>query len=98
MTTVEGPVAVHPRWEGMSGPERVWYERLCRKLGCNRVCGPTLDLEGVHVAHKLLDLRQSGAGADDPEVVRLFAELEGHQRRVEDEHAARLGLPPRPSR
>ena len=91
----DGPV--HPRWHGMSGTERVWYERVCRRLRCNPVCGPTIDREGLKVAHELLDLRQSGAEADDPDVARLFADLESHQRRVEDEHAARLGLGPRPS-
>jgi hypothetical protein len=96
MTTVDGPV--HPCWDGMPGPERVWYEKLCRKLRFNPVCGPLLDRDGIQVAHELLYLRQSGAGADDPEVVRLFAELEGHQRRVGDDHAARLALPPRPVR
>jgi hypothetical protein len=95
MATVERPV--HPRWEGMSGPERVWYERLCRKLGCNRVCGPSVDGDGIRVAHDLLRA-VADPDRDDETVERLLAELEAHQVRVEDEHAARLGLPPRPLR
>ena len=95
MTTVDGPV--HPRWEGMSGPERVWYERLCRKLGCNPVCGPLLDPDGVKVAHRLLYAQQDPESGDET-VERLYRELMEAQLRVEDEHAARLGLPPRPVR
>ena len=90
---VEG--AVHPRWEGMSGAERVWYERLCRKLRCNPFCGPVLDPDGVKVAHRLLYAQQDPA-SDDETIERLGRELMEAQTWVEDEHAARCGLPPRP--
>jgi hypothetical protein len=78
----------------MSGPERVWYERLCRRLGCNPVCGPSVEGDGIRVAHEVLSA-VSSPDRDDETVERLFHELEAHQRRVEDE-PARLGLPPRP--
>ena len=95
MATVDGPV--HPRWEGMSGPQRVWYERLCRRVGCNPVCGPVLDGNGVKAAHELLKALQS-PDSDDETVEELGREVAAAQVRVEDEHAARLGLPPRPAR
>ena len=91
----DGPV--HPRWEGMSGPQRVWYERLCRRVGCNPVCGPPLDGDGVKVAHELLKALQS-PDSDDETVEQLLGEVAAAQVRVEDAHAARLGLPPRPAR
>jgi hypothetical protein len=80
----------------MSGPEQVWYERLCRRVGCNPVCGPLLDREGVKVAHELLRARAKPAEYDDETVERLFRELVAAQVCLEDEHAARIGLPPRP--
>jgi hypothetical protein len=92
---VDGPI--HPRWHGMSGPERVWYERLCRKLRCNPVCGPPLDPDGVKVAHQLLYAQQD-PDSSASEVEEPCRELMEAQTRVEDEHAARLGLPPRPTR
>jgi hypothetical protein len=92
----DGPV--HPRWECMSGAQRVWYERLCRRVGCNPVCGPVLEGDGVKVAHELLTARANPNEYDDETVEELFRELKAGQVRVEDEHAARLGLPPRPVR
>jgi hypothetical protein len=81
------------RRRSMSAPERVWHERLCRKLGVNPACGPVLDAAGIECAHELLQARVS---EDDDEVERLLRELHEHRVRVEDEHAARLGMPPRP--
>jgi hypothetical protein len=92
--SAEGPVrAAHPRWEGMSGPERIWYERLCRRLGVNPVCGPLLDQAGIRLAHELLRAHTAGTEKD---VERLHREVKAAQVRVEDERAAELGLPPRP--
>lgn len=88
-------VAEHPRWEGMSARERIWYEKLCRRLGVNRVCGPLLDKEGTDAVHELLRAMASGT-ADDNTTRRLVETLRKHQVRVEDGHSARLGLPPRP--
>ena len=85
---------LHPRWEGMSAAERVWYERLCRKLGVNPAVGPVLDEEGVQAANELLVARAKAA--DDATIRRLAEAVDQHQRHVEDEKAAELGLGPRP--
>lgn len=77
----------------MSGPERVWYLRLCRRLGAN--CGPPLDAAGVHVAHELLRALAS-PDRDVGTIERLSGELDAAHVRSEDECAERLGMPPRP--
>jgi hypothetical protein len=80
----------------MSGAERVWYERLCRRLGCNPVCGPLVDADGRKVVHELLHAVAEGASMDSDRVQRLLEELLAAQVRVEDEHAVELSLPSRP--
>ena len=75
--------------------ERIWQERLCRKLGCNPIVGPVLDSDGIDIVHELL--RELGKPDRDARTcARLGTELAAAQVRVEDGHAKRLGLPLRP--
>lgn len=78
--------------EAMDVRERVWRERLRRRVGGN----PPLDSEGVSAPHELVRLLADGAGVDDERAQRLGAQIESAKRRAEDEQAARLGLPPQP--
>jgi hypothetical protein len=78
--------------------EQVWLERLHRKLGRAPLVA---DAEGSRLAHEFLRVRSSPFEYDEEEQwcresERLGREFEQHQRGIEDEHAARLGLPPRP--
>lgn len=81
--------------------EALWHEKLCRELGVNS--GPILDTkEARDAGHALLSALSSpfeygnNPAEHQREVERLGAELKAAQRCVEDAHAARLGLPPRP--
>lgn len=83
--------------------EALWRERLCRALNINAACGPMLDTkEGRDAAHELLEVLATSSKFASREEWEAEAERVGevvrqHRRRVEDKHAARLGLPSRPA-